>query len=128
MKRATRGDAGSAIVDFVLVASLVTLLFAGVVQLALVQHIRNTLTDCASEGARFGALADRTPEDGADRTRDLIRVSLAPRFAQDVEADVIVADGVEMVEVRVTAPLPLVGLLGTADALTVRGHAVREQP
>jgi hypothetical protein len=128
VKRATRGDAGSAIVDFVLVASLVTLLFAGVAQLALVQHIRNTLTDCASEGARFGALADRTPEDGADRTRDMIRVSLAPRFAQDVEADVIVADGVEMVEVRVTAPLPLVGLLGPADALTVRGHAVREQP
>lgn len=128
MNRATRGDAGSAIVDFVLVASLVTLLFAGVVQLALVQHIRNTLTDCASEGARFGALADRTPADGVDRTRDLIRVSLAPRFAQDVEADVLVVDGIEMVEVRVTATLPLVGLLGPADALTVRGHALREQP
>ncbi len=128
MKRTTRGDAGSAIVDFVLVATLVTLLFAGVVQLALVQHIRNTLTDCASEGARFGALADRTPADGADRTRELVGVSLASRFADDVEADFVVIDGIEMVEVRVTAPLPLVGLLGPADALTVRGHAVREQP
>lgn len=128
MKRAARGDSGSAIVDFVLVGCLVTLLFAGVVQLALVQHIRNTLTDCASEGARLGALADRTPADGAVRTRELVKVSLASRFADDVEAEVVVIDGIEMVEVRVTAPLPLVGLLGPADALTVRGHAMREQP
>jgi Flp pilus assembly protein TadG len=128
VKRTARGDSGSAIVDFVLVACLVTLLFAGVVQLALVQHIRNTLTDCASEGARLGALADRTPADGAVRTRELVKVSLASRFADDVEAEVVVIDVIEMVEVRVTAPLPLVGLLGPADALTVRGHAMREQP
>ncbi|HZL01535.1 MAG TPA: TadE family protein [Cellulomonas sp.] len=128
MNRATRRDAGSAIVDFVLVAGLVTLLFVGVVQLALVQHIRNTLTDCASEGARVGALADRGPADGAARTRELVRTSLAPRYAEDVEADDVVIDGIEMVEVRVTAPLPLVGLLGPGGALTVRGHAVRERP
>lgn len=128
MNRATRRDAGSAIVDFVLVAGLVTLLFVGVVQLALVQHIRNTLTDCASEGARVGALADRGPADGAARTRELVRMSLAPRYAEDVEADDVVIDGIEMVEVRVTAPLPLVGLLGPGGALTVRGHAVRERP
>lgn len=128
MNRATRRDAGSAIVDFVLVAGLVTLLFVGVVQLALVQHIRNTLTDCASEGARVGALADRGPADGAARTRELVRMSLAPRYAEDVEADDVVIDGIEMVEVRVIAPLPLVGLLGPGGALTVRGHAVRERP
>lgn len=128
MNRATRRDAGSAIVDFVLVAGLVTLLFVGVVQLALVQHIRNTLTDCASEGARVGALADRGPADGAARARELVRMSLAPRYAEDVEADDVVIDGIEMVEVRVTAPLPLVGLLGPGGALTVRGHAVRERP
>ena len=128
MNRATRRDAGSAIVDFVLVAGLVTLLFVGVVQLALVQHIRNTLTDCASEGARVGALADRGPADGAARTSELVRMSLAPRYAEDVEADDVVIDGIEMVEVRVTAPLTLVGLLGHGGALTVRGHAVRERP
>lgn len=128
MNRATRRDAGSAIVDFVLVAGLVTLLFVGVVQLALVQHIRNTLTDCASEGARVGALADRGPADGAARARELVRMSLAPRYAEDVEAEDVVIDGIEMVEVRVTAPLPLVGLLGPGGALTVRGHAVRERP
>lgn len=128
MNRATRRDAGSAIVDFVLVAGLVTLLFVGVVQLALVQHIRNTLTDCASEGARVGALADRGPADGAARTRELVRMSLAPRYAEEVEADDVVIDGIEMVEVRVIAPLPLVGLLGPGGALTVRGHAVRERP
>ena len=62
-----RGDSGSAVVDFVLVGALLTLVFVGVVQLAVVLHVRNTLVDCASEGARFGALADRTPDDGAAR-------------------------------------------------------------
>ena len=50
-------------------AGLLTLLATGVLQLAVVLHVRATLVDCASEGARLGALADRSPADGAARTR-----------------------------------------------------------
>ena len=44
-------------VDFVLVLVVVVPLFLGIVQLALVLHVRNTLTSAASEGARYAATA-----------------------------------------------------------------------
>ena len=113
--------------DFVLVGTLTTLLFASVLQLALALHVRATLVDCAAEGARYGALADRSAAQGAQRARDLIGLSLAPGFARDVTAEVTVHDGLDVVRVEVTAPLPLLGLLGPRT-LTVDGHALRELP
>ncbi|HEX5534278.1 MAG TPA: TadE family protein [Actinomycetales bacterium] len=123
-----RDDSGAAIVDFVLVGALLTLVFVGIIQLGTVLHVRNTLIDCAAEGARYGAFADRTPADGAARTRDLIRASLSPRFADDVRAGHADMDGVRTVEVRVRAPLPVIGLLGPSGFLTVSGHGVEESP
>lgn len=113
-------------VDFVLVGALLTLVFVGVVQLAVVLHVRNTLVDCASEGARFGALADRTPADGAARTRELIGLSLSPRYADDVTATTTTVDGVAVVQVRVRSPLPVIGLLGPDRGLDLTGHGVQE--
>ena len=126
MPRAPRGDAGSAIVDFALVAGLVTLVFAGVVQLTLALHVRNTLVDCAAEGARFAALADREPADGAARTRQLVELSLAPGYADEVTAVETTLGGLAVIEVTVTAPMPVAGLLGPAGTLTVTGHALSE--
>jgi len=127
-RRRPSGDRGAAIVDFALVGGLVTLVFAAVIQLTLAEHVRNTLIDCAAEGARYAALADRTPQDGADRTRALIAATLAPGFADDVAAAVTTIDGLAVIEVRVTAPLPIAGLLGPTGQLTVTGHALREAP
>ena len=120
------GDAGAAIVDFVLVGTLVTLLFLGVVQLATVLHVRNTLIDCASEGARFGALAGSDPASGAQRTRELIEADLSAAYAEDVVARRAGVDGLETVEIRVRAPLPVIGLLGVGRFITATGHAVAE--
>ena len=120
-------DAGSAVVDTVLVGALTTLLFASVLQLGLALHVRSTLIDCAAEGARYGALADRSPADGADRAVDLIRMSLAAAYASDVSARRTTLDGLPVIEVRVTAPLPVLGLLGPGT-LTVTGHALEEGP
>ncbi len=117
---------GAAIVDFVLVGALLTLVFVAVVQLATVLHVRNTLVDCASEGARYGAFADRTPQDGAQRTRDLIAASLSPRFAGDVRARHVQVDGLQTLEVTVAAPLPVIGLLGPSGVLVVSGHGAEE--
>ncbi|WP_372594088.1 TadE family protein [Actinotalea sp.] len=122
-----RRDAGSAVVDFVLVGALTTLLAAAVLQLMLALHVRNTLVDCAAEGARYAALADRDPANGAARTRELIEASLAPGYARDVQAGRTVIDGLAVVEVQVVAPLPLLGLLGPTS-LTVTGHALDEAP
>lgn len=119
-------DSGSAIVDFVLVGALTTVLFAAVLQLALALHVRSTLVDCAAEGARYGALTDRSPADGAERTRELIEMSVSPRFAQDVRAEAAEVDGLPVVRVEVRAALPLVGLIGPGGTLEVAGHALRE--
>lgn len=130
MARDLTRDEGSAVVDFALVGALLTLLFVSVVQVALVVHVRNTLVDCASEGARWGARAGRTPDDGADRTRDLVAAELSAGYAArlaDVTADQVDRGGVQVVKVVVRAPLPLIGLLGPTSALRVSGHAFDER-
>jgi hypothetical protein len=119
-------DRGSAVVDFALVSGLVVLLFAAVVQVTLAVHVRNTLVDCAAEGARYAALADRTPADGVERARALISASLAPGFADDITAVDTELHGLPVVEVRVSAPLPVAGLVGPGGVLSVAGHAIRE--
>jgi hypothetical protein len=112
----------------VLVGTLATLVFVGVVQLAVILHVRNTLIDCAAEGARYGALADRVPADGARRAVALIGADLSPRYAGDVTAGEETVDGLPTVVVRVRAPLPVLGLLGPRRVLAVTGHALRERP
>lgn len=126
--RSAADDTGSAVVGFVLVSLLTTVVFLGVLQVALALHVRATLVDCAAEGARYGALADRTPGDGAARARELVALSLSPRFAQQVEASRTVLNGLDVVRVEVTAPLPVLGLLGPGGVLRVDGHALVEAP
>lgn len=121
-----RGEHGAAVVEFALVATLLTVLFLGILQVGLALYVRNTLVACASAGARYGADADRAPGDGAARTRLLISRSLSARYASDVSAAVEFRGGAAIVVVRVRAPLPVVGLVGPAGVLTVRGHALRE--
>jgi len=122
----SRRDQGSAVVEFVLVSALVVALFLAIGQLALALHVRNTLVAAASEGARYGADADRTPADGAERTRELIRDSLSGAFDDDVSASYADVDGVPVVTVEVRTRLPLVGWLGPGRGLVVRGHAYQE--
>lgn len=122
-----RAGSGSAIVDFALVAALLTVLFVAVLQVAIVIHVRNTLVDCAGEGARYGALADRTPQAGAQRTRELISADLSRAYASDVTAGRERYAGLETVVVRVRVPVPLVGLLGSGGMMTVEGHARAER-
>ncbi|HEX2810701.1 MAG TPA: TadE family protein [Kineosporiaceae bacterium] len=121
-------DRAAAVVDFVLVAALLSLIFVGLVQLAVVLHVRNTLIDCAAEAARYGALADRTPSDGVARARALIAQDLSARYAQDVRADREQVDGLDTVVIRVKAPLPVLGLVGAGHLIDVAGHAVLERP
>ena len=121
-------ECGTAIVDFALVGGLLTVLFAAVLQLTLALHVRNTLVDCAAEGARYAAMADRSPVDGETRTRELITMSLAAGYATDVSARDIVVDGMPLVEVVVVAPVPVAGLLGPSGSLTVAGRALDEGP
>lgn len=123
-----RGDRGAAVVDFVLVMVLLIPLFLGILQVALVLHVRNTITSAASEGARYGATLDRGPADGAARTRAQISGAISGRFAQQVSGRATTINGAPAVVVTVRAEVPALGIGGPAVRLNVAGHAVQEEP
>jgi len=115
------------VVEFALVAPLLLLLALAVLQVALAMHVRATLTSAAAEGARAAALAGASPLAGVRRTRTLLAENLAGSVVDDVTARRAVVDGLAVMTVRVTAVLPMVGLLGP-QMLTVEGHALQEGP
>ncbi len=121
-----RGGRGAAVVDFVLVLAVLVPVFLGILQLALVLLVRNTLAAAASEGARYAATYDRGPADGAAKTRQQIAGALAARYAEDVDAQPVLLDGAPGVEVTVHVVVPALGLAGPAVELTVTGHAIEE--
>jgi Flp pilus assembly protein TadG len=124
----SRRERGSAVVDFVIVLVVLIPVFLGIAQVALVLFVRNTLTEAASEGARYAATLDRTPEDGAAHTRSQIRGSLTARYADHVSAQEVTIDGAPAVVVTVHVVVPALGIAGPAVALDVSGHAIEEQP
>jgi Flp pilus assembly protein TadG len=117
------GERGSAVIDFVLIAALLTLLFMAIVQLTLVLHVRNTIVDAAASGARYGTLADRTETDAEARASELIETALNGDFAADVTTAERNLDGIRALEVTVRAPMPVVGLIGPRGVMEVTGHA-----
>ena len=109
-----------------LVGVLVCAIVLALLQLAFALHVRNTLTWAAAEGARAGARLGATPEAGVQRSRELITASLSATYAGNIQAARRVDGGVAIVEVRVTAPLPVVALWGPGDAVTTHGRAFAE--
>ena len=109
-----------------LVSLVLVPLVLGLIQVGLVLHVRNTLTAAATEGARYGATIDRTPEDGAARTREQIDDAVAARYAGEVTARRETVDGVPTVAVTVRASVPALGIWGPAVDLAVTGHGIEE--
>ena len=124
-----RSDDGAAVVDFVLVSVLLVSLFLLVFQVGVVLHVRNVLVASAAEGARYGANADRTPEEGANRAKHVIADALGQRVADAMTCSPVDGeelDGQAVVDVQCSGPMPLVFLPTGAFSLTVHGHAVEE--
>ncbi|GAA1853600.1 TadE/TadG family type IV pilus assembly protein [Myceligenerans crystallogenes] len=120
------GERGSAVAEALVVTAFVLALFLGVVQVALAAHVRALAIDAAAEGARVAARADRGPADGVARTRELLAGSLTAGYARRVTAAETTLNGLPVIEVEVTTPLPVVGLIGPPGGVTVRGHALEE--
>jgi hypothetical protein len=117
-----RTQRGAAVVDVVLVMLVLVPVVLGIMQVALVLYVRNTLASAASEGARLAATRDRGPGDGAALTREQIAGAVSGKFAQDVSA----RQTGDTVEVTVHARVPALGLGGPGIDVTVTGHAVEE--
>ena len=114
-------------VDFVLVLVVLVPLFLGIVHVALVLHVRNTLDICGvgrGQVRRHGGQTGSRP--GVERTRAQITDAIAARFAREVTATETVLDGVPVVRVDVVAEVPPLGLWGPAVRLAVSGHAMEE--
>lgn len=108
-----------------MVAGLLTLVVVAVMQLALALHVRNTVLDAAAEGARYAALAGVGIDGGIERTEDLIATALGDGFEVHTSGSFAEFSGQPVIEISVTAPLPLLGLLGPTS-LEVSGHAAVE--
>jgi len=126
--RRRRPSRGAAVVDLVLVLTLLVPLFLGILQVGLVLLVRNTLASAAAEGARHAAALDRDLADGEARTRSQIDGALSGRFARDVDATTVVLNGRPTVRVTVRATVPALGLGGPGVPVSVQGHAVEETP
>lgn len=121
-----RDDSGSAIAGFVLAGGLISVLFAAVVQVGFGLYVRTVVIDAAAEGARLGARADMTLADAEARTAQLITANVSADYAANISAFVDSSSGAEVIEVTVVTPLPVIALVGPSDAITLRGHALRE--
>lgn len=126
LKKLWSDESGSAVVEFVFVGILLTFLTLGVLQLSLALHVRNTIQDAASEGARWGALVDATPAEGVLRTKELITTAVGEQYAQDVAVSAQQWMGAPATVITVKAPLPMIGLWGPATSMEVSGHAATE--
>lgn len=108
---------------------LLLTLFLGVMQLAFSLHTRNVLVSAAQEGARHAANADRSPEEGAARTRQAIAEALGDEVADGMSvtpAPPRTVGGAPVVGIEVSGRLPLVFLPAGPMRITVRGHALEE--
>ena len=123
------GDGGAAAAEFVLVMLPLITLFLVVVQVGLALHTRNLLVAAAQEGARFAANADRTAQEGEQRTKQAIRSSLGDDVAEAMTVTALPVQGnPSTVGVRVSGPLPWILDLVDPFTITVEGHALEERP
>lgn len=124
--RDRRSQRGSAIADFALVSVVLVPMFFAILQLALIWHVRTTLTSAASEGARYGAAFDRTTVDGQRRTAEVIDETFGADFSDQVSGGDTTVSGQPGVEVDVSADVPVLGFWGPTITVEVSGHAVKE--
>lgn len=118
-----RQERGAATAEFVMVSALLVLLAVLIIQLALFIHVRNTLIDAASAGARLGVLHDRTPEDGVQRTAELIGGSVSAEHAEDISYAYVPSGEGQMLRITVRSQVPLLGTSLGAGELEVSGSA-----
>ena len=121
-----QNELGSAVVDFVMVGALVITVFVALLQVTLGVYARNVLTDAAGDGARRAALVGGTEAEARQRVQVLTDAALRRGYVDTVTVSRVPSGDLRIVEVTVTAPLPVLGLLGPGGTLRVTGHAVDE--
>ena len=114
-------------VDFVLILLVLLPLVIGILQLALVLHVRNTLASAAAEGARHAAVVGSSPAAGRAKVDELIGNALSADFVRTVSVTRASVGGTPGFEAVVEAEIPVLGLGGPGVHVRVAGHAIAEQ-
>lgn len=115
-----------AIVDFVLVLGILLPLFLGILQLALVLHVRNTLASAAAEGARYAATWEATPEDGVAKAEEQFAGVVSGEFASEPRIELVDIGGAPAYRLTIDVTVPALGLGGPGVSFQVTGNAVIE--
>ncbi len=125
-RRARTSESGAAVVDFVLVLLVLLPLVIGILQLALVLHVRNTLASAAAEGARHAAVAGSSAPAGRAKVQELVSGALSADFVRTVTVRPALVGGAPGYEAVVTADVGLLGFGGAGVPVRVSGHAIAE--
>ena len=123
-----RSERGSAIVDFVMILVVLLPMFAALLQLSLVLHVRNTLSSAAAEGARRAAVTGATMDDGRAKAAEQIVGTLNAKYADEIDIHPTTIGGAPAYEVVITAAVPALGIGGPAIEIEVSGNAIIEAP
>jgi Flp pilus assembly protein TadG len=116
------------VVDFVLVLLVLIPLVIGILQLALVLHVRNTLASAAAEGARHAAVAGSSAPAGRAKIHELVDGALSEDFVRSVTVRPAEVGGAPGYEAVVEADVGLLGLKALGGVrVRVAGHAIAEQ-
>lgn len=125
LARGSGDDTGSAVVDFVLVGTLLLFLFLGIVQIGLILHMRNVVTANAAEAARYAANLNVDPGAGGAKATQLTAAELSRTVADSMTCSSRLTG--HLVTVDCAGQLPLSFLpLGSVHVHTV-AHAVKEE-
>lgn len=116
-------EAGSAVVEFVLVSVPLLLLSMTVIAVGLSSFTMAVLRDSAVEGARYAALADQVSSSGCVRAIQLANQAIGKFATIDAQCE-LAANGFEVVQL--SAQLVLFGILSESRTLTAVSRSPRE--
>jgi Flp pilus assembly protein TadG len=127
-RRSCRGDDGAAVVEFVLVGSLLLFVALGVIQVGLLLHARNVLAADAAEGARRAASLGVDPTAGASTAEQLARRSV-PGIGRDLSCSSRQSagpGGLAIAEVTCSAELKMTFVPVGSVHISVTGRSLKE--
>lgn len=123
-------DRGSSVVEFVLVCTLLMLLFFGALQVAVYSYARTAVAAAAADGARQGAALGASADDASRRAQDVLKRTLPGvrgRIRCQAARSTDVASGLPISRVRCTGDIPAVlAPLGIGAHLDLAAAALAE--
>lgn len=117
-------ERGEAVAGFALTAGLTTLVFLIVMQFGYLLYTKAVIIDAAGQGARVAARHQGTMAQGIARTNALLdSVAGTPRVVATRHED----GAAQIIQISVSAQLPLLGPYGIPGLLNAKGNALVEE-